>query len=164
MPRSGTADLASDGSVWAQIDGGEEAQLDIAACLDDARRYAGPGDRDGFFGTFLNLEMLTESWHQRLLGGPVGFCWSRELKAMAAYMIRRYWLQAVADFDLICRVKLVIAGVLLVALLGGDVLQTAQQFSKEIENDPDNVDALLDGAYTDPGLTDANLLGLLLNT
>ena len=164
LPQALAVILLYGHSVQAQIDGGDEAELDVAGCLDDARRYAGPGDRDGFFGTFLNLEMLTESWHQRLLGGPVGLCWSRELKAMAAYMIRRYWLQAVADFDLICRVKLVIAGVLLVALLGGDVLQTAQLFSKEIENDPDNVDALLDGAYTDPGLTDANLLGLLLNT
>ena len=32
--------------------------------------------------------------------------------------------------------------------------------SKEIENDAENIDALLDGAYTTPGLTDANLLAL----
>ena len=52
------------------------------------------------------------------------------------------------------------AAVLLVCLLGGDPVKTAQAFSKEIENDADNVDALLDGAYTLTGLTDANLLGL----
>ena len=40
----------------------------------------------------------------------------------------------------------------------------AQLFSKEIENDSENMDALLDGAYTAPALTDANLLGLLLRT
>lgn len=33
--------------------------------------------------------------------------------------------------------------------------------SKEIENDAENIDALLDGAYTAPGLTDANLLALV---
>ena len=79
------------------------------------------------------------------------------------YFIQRYWLQAVSDYDLISRVKFAVAGCLLVNYLGGDFLQTAQQFSKEIENDPDNVEAILDGAYTAPALTDANLLGLLLN-
>ena len=61
-----------------------------------------------------------------------------------------------------CRVKFAIAACLLVGALGGDRVQTAQLMSKEIENDPDNVDALLDAAYTSPALTDANLLALLL--
>ena len=43
---------------------------------------------------------------------------------------------------------------------GGDPVETAQLFSKEIENDAENVDALLDGAYALPGLTDRNLLAL----
>ena len=51
---------------------------------------------------------------------------------------------------------------LLINALGGDLIATAQLFSKEIENDPDNVERLLDGAYTNPALTDAHLLGLLL--
>ena len=85
-------------------------------------------------------------------------------RPLAAYFIQRYWLQAVSDYDLICRAKLTIAACLLVNFMGGDFLQTAQQFSKEIENDPDNVEAILDGAYASPALTDANLLGLLLNT
>ena len=51
---------------------------------------------------------------------------------------------------------------LLVKVLGGNPVETAQLYSKEIENDPDNVDCILDGAYTNPALTDANLLGLLL--
>ena len=41
-------------------------------------------------------------------------------------------------------------------------METAQQFSKEIENDADNVEAILDGAYTAPALTDVALLGLML--
>ena len=51
---------------------------------------------------------------------------------------------------------------LLVAGLGGDPVNTAQLFSKEIENDPDNIEAILDGAYTSPALTDLNLFSLLL--
>jgi hypothetical protein len=49
-----------------------------------------------------------------------------------------------------------------VHLLGGDLLATAQLYSKEIENNPENVWAILDGAYAHRGLTDAQLLGLLL--
>ena len=46
--------------------------------------------------------------------------------------------------------------------LGGSLAETAQLYSKEIENDADNIDAILDGAYTDPALADIGLLGLLL--
>ena len=60
------------------------------------------------------------------------------------------------------RVKLVVLSCLLTAELGGDFLQTAQLYAKEIENDADNLDALLDAAYTHPALTDAALLHRLL--
>lgn len=46
--------------------------------------------------------------------------------------------------------------------LAGDFLETAQLFSKEIENNADNVDAILDAAYTAPAFRDDGLLGLLL--
>ena len=67
-----------------------------------------------------------------------------------------------SDYDLVGRVKLVVVSCLLISGLGGDFVQTAQLYSKEIENDADNVEAILDGAYTSPALTDAKLLGLLL--
>ena len=66
-----------------------------------------------------------------------------------------------SDYDLVSRVKLTVVSCLLISGLGGDFLQTAQLYSKEIENDADNVEAILDGAYTSPALTDAKLLGLL---
>ena len=83
---------------------------------------------------------------------------------MARYFILRYWLQAVSDYDLISRVKLAVSACLVIHALGGDMTQTAQAFSKEIENDPDNVEAILDGAYTSPALTDTQLLTLLLRS
>ena len=33
----------------------------------------------------------------------------------------------------------------IIKLLGGDIVITAQRYSKEIENDADNVEAILDG-------------------
>ena len=44
----------------------------------------------------------------------------------------------------------------------GNPVQIAQLYSKEIENDAENIDALLDAAYTSPALTDVKLLGLLI--
>ena len=72
------------------------------------------------------------------------------------------WLQAVSDFDLVGRAKMVICACILVRLLGDDLVQTAQLYAKEIENNADNVDAILEGAYSNPALTDEKLLGLLL--
>ena len=41
------------------------------------------------------------------------------------------------------------------------LLAEQKELSKELENDAQNMDALLDGAYTLPGLTDGNLLALI---
>ena len=100
-------------------------------------------------------------WHQRL-AAPSSAPWSEEIRALARYFVARYWLQAVSDYDLICRVKLAVTSCLVVKALGGDVIDTAQLYSKEVENNTDNVEAILDGAYCSPALTDQNLLGLLL--
>ena len=67
-----------------------------------------------------------------------------------------------ADGDLISRVKLTVFACLVLRRLGGDLLQTAQLLSKELENDAENIDAILDAAYDSPALTDLNLLYLLL--
>ena len=58
--------------------------------------------------------------------------------------------------------KFTVISCLVIKLLGGDLIETAQTYSKEIENDPDNVEALLEAAYTCPAFTDDKLLGLLL--
>ena len=75
--------------------------------------------------------------------------------------MERYWLQAVSDYDLAGRVKFIVISCLLVGLLGGEYVQTAQLFSKEIENDADNVEAILDAAYSARPFADDKLLGML---
>ncbi len=146
--------------VQNAIDGGEYAVFAPEACLISAKQYAVAGNIGELIGFYQNLEILTEDWENRLRSYQTGF-WDPRLRAFAIYLIRRYWLQAVWDFDLVCRVKFIVAACILVNALGGDTIQTAQLFSKEIENDPDNREAILDAAYTHPAFTDANLLGLL---
>lgn len=147
--------------VQAALDGDELLPLDISL-LESAKKYALPGDISGFYPFFQGLEILTPRWEERLNCGPAATKCREELGYLMKYLICRYWLQAVADGELTVWVKFMIIACLLVNALGGDLIATAQLFSKEIENDPDNLDAILDAVYREPSFTDGNLLGLLL--
>lgn len=143
-----------------ELDGGGPATLDAPQALADAVRLAEPGSMDEILAFYRELEVLTPQWQNRL-DAPSPAHWAEEFRAMARYFVARYWLQAVSDYDLVCRVKLAVVSCLVVKALGGNVTDTAQLYSKEIENDADNVEAILDGAYTSPALTDKKLLWLL---
>ena len=146
----------------AMLDGGEPPLLDPPQILSTARRLAQPSDPAAILAFFLEeLEILTPQW-ERLLGNPCPIRWNETFRNLARYFVERYWLQAVSDYDLLCRVKFILISCLLIRILGGDTVQTAQLYSKEIENSSENVDALLDAAYAHPAFTDDRLLGLLL--
>ena len=147
--------------IQAQLDGEEAADFSPQAALDTAAKIAATGDGRDLLALYQRLEILTEDW-ARQLEAPLGSCWSEIHRHLAVYFVSRYWLQAVSDFDLVGRVKFILASCLTVKLLGGEIAATAQRYSKEIENDADNVDALLDAAYTAPAMADIRLLGLLL--
>lgn len=161
IPEALSAILLYAHDVQAELDGAEPTVHSPSDLLPKMRDFTGGGDMDAIFDFFRKMEILTEHWKNRLMQRPITIRWSPELQALARYMIERYWLQAVSDYDLVCRVKLAVVACLLVGALGGNPIQTAQLFSKEIENSPDNIEAILDAAYTSPALTDTNLLALL---
>ncbi len=144
------------------IDGIPVPEFSPETVLTQASSMAVPGDPDSLLQFFGSLELLTAQWKQRLQSPAPAADWSNRFRALARYGIERYWLQAVSDYDLTCRVKMILLSCLLVKHLGGDFVSTAQLYSKEIENDTLNVEAILDAAYTHPALTDEKLLGLLL--
>ena len=144
-----------------ELDGGEEAPFDAESALESAAPFAKNGDAALMVDFFKDLEILTPQWQARL-DAPAPGEWAPAYLTLARYFVDRYWLQAVSDYDLVSRVKLTVISCLMIRHLGGDLIQTAQAYSKEIENDADNVDALLDAAYTSPAFTDEKLLDLLL--
>lgn len=146
-------------SLQGMIDGGEDVPFDPDACLADGKQFAGDGDLHALTAFFAGLEILTPDWPKLLAGKKQAPVYNRKL---LRYFIRRYWLQAVSDYDLVSRVKFSLAACILIGSLPGDFVRNAQLFSKEIENDPDNVEAILDGCYRSAALTDSNLLGILL--
>lgn len=148
--------------VQDALDGGDLTPLDARASLSAAHAHALAGSSRDFQAVFLSLEILNPDWKTRLETTVESKAWSETESALAVYFIQRYWLQAISDFDLVARVKFIVSSCLLIHLLGGDLLHTAQQYSKEIENSWENVDALFDAAYTCPAMTDDKLLGLLL--
>lgn len=149
--------------IQSILDGADVPDFIPGRVLAEAQKVASSADAKSLLRFFSGLEILTEEWKTRLqaVGEPAK--WSDVFRNLARYGIERYWLQAVSDYDLVSRVKLIVVTCLLVRILGGDVVTTAQLYSKEIENDADNVDAILDAAYTEPAMTDTNLLSLLLS-
>lgn len=143
------------------LDGGE-ADWDPDRALAFARGLAKPSEAAELIEFYRGLEILTPVWAQRLAQPKAAAQWDEKLRTLALYGVQRYWLQAISDFDLVSRVKMIVASCILVQHLGGDLVQTAQLYAKEIENNADNVDAILDGAYTHPALTDEKLLGMLM--
>ena len=145
----------------AELDGAEEVPFDLDAALEEALSFARPDNGQEMLDFFSRMEILTDGWAARLAAPNPAECEPGHL-TLARYFVDRYWLQAVSDYDLVSRVKLMIISCLMIRMLGSALLPTAQLYSKEIENSIDNVEALLDGAYTSPAFTDDRLLGMLL--
>ena len=145
-----------------ELDGGETRPFLPASALETARDFAKSGSIREILDFFRELEILTPQWQARLQEAPV--CrFPEETRLLARYFVERYWLQAVSDYDLSGRVKFMLISCLVICSLGGDFIATAQLYSKEIENNYDNVEAILDAAYASPVFTDDKLLGLLLD-
>ena len=145
----------------SELDGEETEEFCADSALDSIQEFLKTANMQEITDFFLTLEILTPEW-EALLRAPSPAPWTDHHRALAAYLVQRYWLQAVSDYDLYCRAKFIIIACLLVKHLGGDIFRTAQQFSKEIENNIDTVEALLDAAYAHPAFTDDRVLGLLL--
>ena len=143
-----------------ELDGDEICPFDSAAALDTVREFAKTADFQPMLDFFLSLEILTPQWEARLKG-PGTAAFPENTRNLARYFVERYWLQAVSDYDLACRVKFAVISCIMICSLGGSFTDTAQLYSKEIENSWENVEALLDAAYSDPAFTDDKLLGIL---
>lgn len=141
---------------------GEDRPWDEEKALAFGRQLAQATDGRAMLDFYEGLDILTDTWRDRLAVPRGDGAWDERLRKLARYGVERYWLQAVSDFDIAGRAKMVVLSCVLVHLLGGDLVQTAQLYAKEIENSDENVDAILEGAYSSPALTDDRILGLLL--
>lgn len=147
--------------VQTLLDGGDMPDFDAASVLANTQDFAVPGGEQALVDFFKDLEILTPEWQERLTQPLSPAPWTEEFRNLARYFVQRYWLQAVSDYDLVSRVKLAVVSCILIHLLGGDLIQTAQLYSKEIENSIDNLEAILDATYSHPALSDRQLLGML---
>ena len=161
IPRTLAALLLYGCQAQGELDGEEELPFDPDTALESAAEFAKPGDITPMLDFFAGLEILTPHWKARLTAPEEG-PWQEGYRQLMRYFVERYWLQAVSDYDLYSRVKLIVISCLVIHALGGDFLRTAQLYSKEIENNTNNVEVLLDGAYSHNAFTDDKLLGLLL--
>lgn len=148
--------------VQCQLDGEEISPFSPDSALAEARTLAQPGCIQDLLDFYKCLEILTAKWKYQL-NNPQGSAWSQTMLALARYGVQRHYLQAISDCDLVGRIKLIIVSCLIVKAVGGDLVDTAQRYSKEIENDWDNVEAILNATYTHTAFADVKLLGLLFS-
>ena len=146
-----------------ELDGEDICPFDAGAAMNTIHEFAKNGSITDILDFFTGLEILTPQWQVRL-EHPGKLRFPETVRNLARYFVERYWLQAVSDYDLACRVKFILVSCLVVCGLGGNFADTAQLYSKEIENNIDNVEALLDAAYSHPAFTDDRLLGILMNS
>lgn len=144
----------------SQLDGDEIRPFDAEAARETIRDFAKVGSLSDILRFYGELEVLTPQWAQRL-NHPGVPCFPAAVRNLARYFVERYWLQAVSDYDLACRVKFIVLSCLVICALGENFVGTAQLYSKEIENNYANVEAILDAVYAHPAFTDEKLLGLL---
>ena len=146
-----------------ELDGDEMKPFDAADAMETIREFAKPCGVETVLDFYSELEILTPQWAERLQNpGVANF--PENVRNLTRYFVERYWLQAVSDYDLACRVKFIVISCLVICALGGNFTETAQLYSKEIENSWDNMEALLDAAYSNPAFTDDKLLGMLMNS
>ena len=154
--------LAFGYQAQAELNGVEIASgFDGDALLDHSRKYAKLIDNKAILNFFNGLEILTPQWESRL-NTPSPAPWDDRFRTLARYFVDRYWLQTISDFDLVGRVKFALISCIIVRLLGGDLIETAQIYSKEIENSIQNVEAILDAAYEEEIFADVYLWGQFL--
>ncbi len=161
LPRALTALLLYAHQVQDALYGEPLPALDPESLLQAVPDFGIAGSPEKLTAFFAGLEIMSDVWRERLKN-PAPGSWEA-LRPFAIYLTQRHWLESADDLDVAARGKLIAAGCLLVQYLGGDPVETARLFSREVESDPDNVEAILEGAYTSPALTDANLLALMKN-
>ncbi len=160
LPQALTVLLLYAHKTQAWLDGNVRPEFDPEGYLAFAKDFVQAPELAPIIDFFRELEILTPRW-EALLSTAQLRPWEERLKYLAIYTIERYWLQAVSDYDLLGRAKFTLTACILINSLEGDPVANAQLFSKEIENDPDNLDALWDAAYTHPAFTDRNLISIL---
>ena len=162
VPESLALLLAYSYQAQAELNGVEIASgFDADMLLELAKKYGRFIDFKEIINFFKGLEILTPEWESRL-NAPSPAPWDDRFRTIARYFVDRYWLQAISDFDLVGRAKFALLSCIVIRLLGGDLLQTAQSYSKEIENSIVNVDAILVATFDDPRFADVHIWGLLL--
>lgn len=95
-----------------------------------------------FWDPYWNLEILTDRWKGILERGPVDVPWKPEHRALMRYFIDRYWYHSAYDDDFTTRAIFMALSCLVIRSMGDHTVEMAQLYSKEIENDADNVEAL----------------------
>lgn len=143
-------------ALQTQFDGGAPAQLSATPALPKIANSPAP-----LFAYFETLEILTPQWQKLLKSPPKQARFPAQTKALVRYFLQRHWLQAISDYDLLGRICFCVIACIMIGCVDIPTIRAAQLFSKEIENNTENLYALLDGVYNHSVLSPEQLFSLL---
>lgn len=86
------------------------------------------------------------------------------LEQLAVYFVYRYMLKAVFDCDVLSKLKFAAISVMAIEAMTavcGSILESARQYSLEIEHNEDNIDMIYDEFLFNPDLSTDNLINML---
>lgn len=171
------------GQWFQRLTDGEDVQPFAAEKIPPVQR----GNLIDILQFYKGLEILTPDWRALLEQAinnpptaadynairPMLSTWEKALSRWGSYFLRRCWLQAVADYDVLGKVKRLVSawavlhGLLAVklresgALTFADLLRLVQLYEKEVSHDAENQDALDDALYAMPCFANHKLLNFL---
>ena len=128
--------------VYYATDMRELVEFDLEHHLEKFRNQKRDVFLEEFWDPYRNLEILTDRWKVLLERGPADAPWKAEHRALMRYFIDRYWLHSAYDDDFATRAIFMALSCLVIRSMGGNTVEMAQLYSKEIENDADNVEEL----------------------
>ena len=148
-------------AVQEALYGDELTELDPIGAWETAAQMGEKASLRDVASFYKTLEILTPDWERSLERAGECPVLNDAVRPLTDYFVTRYWLQAVSDLDILGRAKFILVSCLLIAGLPGDLTENACRYSKEIESDPENMEAILDACYDHPAFTDTRLLYLL---
>lgn len=128
-------------------------------------RLTKEADISPVFETLSDIDCLDDSWYDILKEFDTEFkATDIQLEQMAVYFVYRYFMKAVFDCNVISKLKFMAFGIIAInglAVVCGDVFESARRYSIEVEHNEENIDMIYDEFLFNELLSTNNLINMI---
>ena len=134
-------------------------------------RYNGTESLVAIFEFLNSLDVLNDNWHEILRKGISIECEKPEhnadeivIEQLAVYFVFRYFMKAFFDCDALSKTKFMaisVMSIISLALVVGDIKESARLYSIEIEHSEENIDLIYDEFLFNEDFTTDNIIKMI---